>query len=55
MRAFFLFSWCRSFPDLSKKKKEELKKHGVKARQTQGTKDDKKTRILYRLLLICTP
>ncbi|KAI3006023.1 hypothetical protein CBS147346_4050 [Aspergillus niger] len=34
-----------ALPDLSKKKKEELKKHGVKARQTQGTKDDKKTRI----------
>ncbi|PWY95351.1 P-loop containing nucleoside triphosphate hydrolase protein [Aspergillus sclerotioniger CBS 115572] len=36
-----------ALPDLSKKNKKELKKHGVKARQThtKGTKDDKKMRI----------
>ncbi|PYI07148.1 P-loop containing nucleoside triphosphate hydrolase protein [Aspergillus sclerotiicarbonarius CBS 121057] len=34
-----------ALPDPSKKNKKELKKHGVKARQTQGTKDDRKTRI----------
>lgn len=38
-----------SLPDLSKKSRKELKKHGVKARQTRATDDDDKQRAKSRI------